>query len=98
MAANDDTPATTSRRFTMRFTAHVLRDRTNAADDKAGTREVQMADKVAIVTGAGTGVGKAVALALAAENYAVVLAGRRKDKLDDTAAEAKRAAAEAAGK
>jgi NAD(P)-dependent dehydrogenase (short-subunit alcohol dehydrogenase family) len=47
-----------------------------------------MADKVAIVTGAGTGVGKAVALALAAEKYAVVLAGRRKDKLDETASEA----------
>lgn len=47
-----------------------------------------MADKVAIVTGAGTGVGKAVALALGAEKYAVVLAGRRKDKLDETAAEA----------
>ena len=33
--------------------------------------------KVAIVTGAGTGVGRAVALALAQESYAVVLAGRR---------------------
>jgi len=48
-----------------------------------------MANKVAMVTGAGTGVGKAVALALVRENYAVVLAGRRKDKLDETAAEAK---------
>src|SRR5262245_22625784 len=48
-----------------------------------------MTNKVAVVTGAGTGVGKAVALALVRENYAVVLAGRRKDKLDETAAEAK---------
>jgi NAD(P)-dependent dehydrogenase (short-subunit alcohol dehydrogenase family) len=41
--------------------------------------------KVALVTGAGTGVGKAVALALAEEGYAVVLAGRRRDMLEETA-------------
>jgi NAD(P)-dependent dehydrogenase (short-subunit alcohol dehydrogenase family) len=45
--------------------------------------------KVALVTGAGTGVGKAVALALLREGYAVVLAGRRKDKLEETATEGK---------
>ena len=39
--------------------------------------------KVAIVTGAGTGVGRAAALALMKAGYAVVLAGRRKDKLDE---------------
>jgi NAD(P)-dependent dehydrogenase (short-subunit alcohol dehydrogenase family) len=44
--------------------------------------------KVALVTGAGTGVGKAVALALARDDYAVVLAGRREDKLKETAQEA----------
>jgi NAD(P)-dependent dehydrogenase (short-subunit alcohol dehydrogenase family) len=43
--------------------------------------------KVALVTGAGTGIGKAVALALMKEGYAVVLAGRRQDKLDETASE-----------
>ncbi len=43
------------------------------------------ADKVAVVTGAGTGVGKAVALALAQTGYAVVLAGRRQAPLDETA-------------
>jgi NAD(P)-dependent dehydrogenase (short-subunit alcohol dehydrogenase family) len=42
--------------------------------------------KVALVTGAGTGIGKAVALALMREGYAVTLAGRRADKLDETAA------------
>src|SRR5258708_11286352 len=42
--------------------------------------------KIALVTGAGTGIGKAVALALMRERYAVVLAGRRQDKLDETAA------------
>ncbi len=43
------------------------------------------ADKVAIVTGAGTGIGKQVALALLPEGYAVVLAGRRKELLEATA-------------
>lgn len=45
--------------------------------------------KVAVITGAGTGVGKAVALALLRDGYAVVLAGRRTDKLAETAVEAK---------
>jgi NAD(P)-dependent dehydrogenase (short-subunit alcohol dehydrogenase family) len=43
--------------------------------------------KVALVTGAGTGIGKAVALALMREGYAVALAGRRRDKLEETASE-----------
>src|SRR6478736_6063115 len=45
--------------------------------------------KVALVTGAGTGIGKAVALALMKEGYATVLAGRRADKLEETAREGK---------
>jgi NAD(P)-dependent dehydrogenase (short-subunit alcohol dehydrogenase family) len=48
-----------------------------------------MAEKVALVTGAGTGIGKAAALALSQEGYAVVLSGRRKDKLEEVAAQAK---------
>ena len=40
--------------------------------------------KAAIVTGAGTGVGRAVALALVGEGYSVALAGRRADRLDET--------------
>ena len=43
--------------------------------------------KVAIVTGAGTGVGKAVALALLADGYCVALAGRRAQPLQDVAKE-----------
>jgi NAD(P)-dependent dehydrogenase (short-subunit alcohol dehydrogenase family) len=43
--------------------------------------------KIALVTGAGTGVGAAAALALMKGGYTVVLAGRRKDKLDEVAAE-----------
>ncbi len=41
--------------------------------------------KVALVTGAGSGIGRAVALALAREGYAVVLTGRRADALEATA-------------
>src|SRR5215468_8824926 len=43
--------------------------------------------KIAIVTGAGTGIGKAAALALMKIDYTVVLAGRRKDKLEEVAKE-----------
>jgi NAD(P)-dependent dehydrogenase (short-subunit alcohol dehydrogenase family) len=45
--------------------------------------------KIAIVTGAGSGIGRAVALALIAAGYSVVLAGRRRDALDGTATMAK---------
>ena len=45
--------------------------------------------KIALVTGAGSGIGRAVSLALHAEGYAVVLAGRRADKLNETAAAVK---------
>jgi len=44
-------------------------------------------NKVALVTGAGSGIGRAVALALMKEGYAVVLAGRRKEPLEETARE-----------
>jgi NAD(P)-dependent dehydrogenase (short-subunit alcohol dehydrogenase family) len=46
-------------------------------------------DKIAVVTGAGTGIGKAVALALLRDGYAVVLAGRRKELLEAAAMEGK---------
>ncbi len=48
-----------------------------------------MTAKIALVTGAGTGVGRAVALALAKAGYDVALAGRRKEPLDQVAAEIK---------
>lgn len=44
-------------------------------------------DKVALVTGAGTGIGKAVAMALLGEGYRVVLAGRRIEPLNEVARE-----------
>jgi NAD(P)-dependent dehydrogenase (short-subunit alcohol dehydrogenase family) len=44
--------------------------------------------KIAVVTGAGTGIGKSTALALLNAGYSVALAGRRKELLDETAQEA----------
>src|ERR1700694_4835876 len=43
--------------------------------------------RVAIVTGAGTGIGKAASLALLKKGYRVALAGRRRELLEQTAAE-----------
>jgi len=45
-------------------------------------------DKTAIVTGAGTGIGKACALALLADGFSVVFAGRRREPLEAAIAEA----------
>jgi NAD(P)-dependent dehydrogenase (short-subunit alcohol dehydrogenase family) len=44
-----------------------------------------MANRYALVTGAGSGVGRAVATALLQNGYAVALAGRRQDALEETA-------------
>jgi len=46
------------------------------------------AQKIALVTGAGSGVGRSAALALSKEGYTVVLAGRRAEKLEAVAKEA----------
>ncbi|MDE0704384.1 MAG: SDR family NAD(P)-dependent oxidoreductase, partial [Rhodospirillaceae bacterium] len=44
------------------------------------------APRSAIITGAGSGIGRAVALAMQADGYNVALAGRRAEELDITAA------------
>src|SRR5262245_64764838 len=81
-------------------TPHVFRKNLAAADaarDKRGrtesparspnqsVRTMEPAGKVAIVTGAGSGIGRAAALALLREGYSVVLAGRRPEALKETA-------------
>jgi NAD(P)-dependent dehydrogenase (short-subunit alcohol dehydrogenase family) len=48
-----------------------------------------MAERVAIITGAGSGIGRASALALMAGGWSVALVGRRKETLEETAGMAK---------
>ena len=47
-----------------------------------------MTDKIALVTGAGSGIGRAAALALLDTGWSVVLAGRRAEELEITASHA----------
>jgi NAD(P)-dependent dehydrogenase (short-subunit alcohol dehydrogenase family) len=44
-----------------------------------------MADRIAVITGAGSGIGRASTLALCKDGWSVALLGRRKDALDETA-------------
>jgi NAD(P)-dependent dehydrogenase (short-subunit alcohol dehydrogenase family) len=55
----------------------------------------QVQQKVAIITGAGSGVGQAVAVTFLANGYKVALAGRRPDALQETIAMAKAGADQA---
>ena len=49
------------------------------------TPSAASSSKIALVTGAGSGIGRAAALALIKAGYHVVLTGRREDKLNETA-------------
>jgi NAD(P)-dependent dehydrogenase (short-subunit alcohol dehydrogenase family) len=53
-----------------------------------GGARMAVKEKIAMVTGAGSGIGRAVSLALQQAGYSVVLAGRRKHPLEETAAQA----------
>ena len=64
------------------------RNRRTRGANKQWRNAMAQSQKIALVTGAGTGVGRAAALALAKAGFTVVLAGRRKDKLDEVAKEA----------
>src|SRR4029079_1778362 len=57
------------------------------AETRRRTPKMAEALKVALITGDGSGVGKASALALAKDGFAIVLAGRRKVPLDAAAKE-----------
>src|ERR1700757_4745218 len=53
--------------------------------DVGGRKNVtRLAGKSAVITGGGTGIGQAIALAFAREGAQVAVAGRRKEKLDET--------------
>jgi NAD(P)-dependent dehydrogenase (short-subunit alcohol dehydrogenase family) len=54
----------------------------------ATVRPVAHATRIALVTGAGSGIGRAVTLGLLSHGYSVVLAGRHRDRLDAVASEA----------
>src|SRR5260370_40986515 len=56
-----------------------------SSEDRGDRMSGSAAGKVALVTGAGSGIGRASALALLKEGYRVVLAGRRGNQLDETA-------------
>lgn len=51
--------------------------------------------KVAAITGGGSGIGQAVALGLAEAGYAIVVAGRRQEPLEETAREASKSGRQA---
>src|SRR5450631_2436083 len=57
----------------------------NAASQQEPEGRHTMADRIAVITGAGSGIGRATALALMNDGWSVALAGRRGPMLEETA-------------
>ena len=69
----------------VRGTDTILQQTRALSQDSSATR---LSGKGAIVTGGGTGIGRGVALALAAEGCDVIVTGRRTEPLEGTVSEA----------
>src|SRR5439155_14233321 len=77
----------TSRRCGRAPAVRLSRSRVRSRRRNTGGMSMGSMTKVGVVTGGGTGIGRAVALALAGEGYSVVVAGRRKEPLEAVVAE-----------